>query len=695
MNKITLSKVVFTIGLALLTASKAYSFPANAVKWHPGHYYTVFNNEPEALTINEELKANQALRGLQVRFAWSELETTEGLYNFSKIESKLAELAGIKKHLIILLQTKSFAQNVKFVPDYLLTDTKYEGGIYRYGTSDGKISYKGDNIKLWNSYVRDRLNALVSELGKRFNNEVYFEGMGLSETDLGLPQIPLTSTQKNGYFANLINVNEKMRMAFPNTVTLQSVNYPQDILATLVGGLKTKGAGLSTSGVFPDDPTLAGTNAIYSYFPKMSGFIPIAPQISYESFNNTSKDGSGHKPTLAELLTYARDNLKSNYIFWSRHKDYNTELLSLLNLDLQKNDPIGAGGLKSQCPSVYPSCSGPVKYHPGHYYTLIMPSNIKYEDSYLSKVYSELDATPRLHGAQIRYHWRDLEPEEGKYNFTKIDKHLAGLASHQKRLVVLIQIKSFDLVDNVVPAYVRTTAYDGGQITYVSSLTGEPHGYLIKLWNDKIRARLNALLQALGNRYNAHPYFEAIGFTESSSGINLTDVQNIGYYDGLLLVDQSARKHFPNTTVYQFVNHTRKYLESFITTLKNMGASLGGPDILPTDLSLTIVDDPKSPDGVYSYYPKLSGTVPLMPSIQPIDYRYTSARKSEPGHVPTLQELYDYGKDNLQANYLYWTRDVDYYLQVLNFLKQPQITSTPSGGLGAGCPSAYIDCIRN
>lgn len=346
-------------------------------------------------------------------------------------------------------------------------------------------------------------------------------------------------------------------------------------------------------------------------------------------------------------------------------------------------------------PKAHSLMTNVMKWHPGHYFTLIMPDNPKYEDSYLSRVYSDLDATPALRGAQIRYHWRDLEPTEGKYNFSQIDKHLAGLSLHKKRLVALIQIKSFDLADYVVPSYIRTTTYDGGQIVFTSSITGEPHGYLIKMWNTKVRERLNLLLQALGNRYNNHAYFEAIGFTESSAGTDFSATQQLDYYNGLLKVDQFARNHFPNTTVYQFTNHTRKFLEGFITSLTDMGAALGGPNILPTEKSLNFSDsDPRTPDGVYSYYPTLAGIVPLMPSVQPPDYRYTSINKTEPGHVPTLQEIYDFGKNNLKANYIFWTRDKDYYLKVMEFLNQSEITSTKSGGLSAGCPSKYVECYR-
>ena len=59
--------------------------------------------------------------------------------------------------------------------------------------------------------------------------------------------------------------------------------------------------------------------------------------------------------------------------------------------------------------------SSPVKWHPGHYYTLMGDKN---NPTYLEKVYDELKSTPALHGVQIRYTWAELETSYDVYNFS-------------------------------------------------------------------------------------------------------------------------------------------------------------------------------------------------------------------------------------------------------------------------------------
>ena len=83
----------------------------------------------------------------------------------------------------------------------------------------------------------------------------------------------------------------------------------------------------------------------------------------------------------------------------------------------------------------------PVKWHPGHYYTLMSAG--KNNPKHLTQIYKELKETPALRGVQIRYEWAELESAEGVYNFTSIDQRLAELTAQKKRLIVLLQIKSF------------------------------------------------------------------------------------------------------------------------------------------------------------------------------------------------------------------------------------------------------------
>lgn len=180
---------------------------ATPVKWHPGHYYTVMDHGKDEnwymSMVYREIKSTPALRGIQIRYTWAELESSPGSYNFYSIAKRLSELSAIGKRLVLVLETRTFGETEKLVPNYLLTDM-YEGGLFAYQSNNK--DHQGLNIKLWNPLVYDRLAALIKALGNRFNSNAYFEGIGLTETAIGQPVIPLTSIQINDYYKNLLNV---------------------------------------------------------------------------------------------------------------------------------------------------------------------------------------------------------------------------------------------------------------------------------------------------------------------------------------------------------------------------------------------------------------------------------------------------------------------------------------------------------
>jgi hypothetical protein len=72
------------------------------------------------------------------------------------------------------------------------------------------------------------------------------------------------------------------------------------------------------------------------------------------NYLNTRGDKKGHVPTVQELLVFARDELKSNYIFWQRIPKYVDDVLEVMNYNNQKSTP--SGGLRAACPKNYPSC---------------------------------------------------------------------------------------------------------------------------------------------------------------------------------------------------------------------------------------------------------------------------------------------------------------------------------------------------
>ncbi len=351
---------VICILLFFGTSFSVLAATVNPVKWHPGHYMMLVNPGKDKTQymqkVYTELNETPALRGVAMRYRWAELEKSKGVYDFSSIDRHLQELATRKKRLVILIETKSTNLDLEIVPSYLKNST-YEGGVFAFsGYTTSTI--KGYNTKLWNNNVRDRLAALLSAMGKHLNANPYFEGIGLVETALGKPIVPFTTAQVNGYYDNLINLHQKMRQSFPTTMVFQFTNYPRAKLPALTNSLKTAGGALGCPDVFLEEPGLLveGTNqGIYNYYKDLTGIIPLVVQIEESNYENTRFDGKGYQPTIGELLNFAKNQLKVNYLFWTRTPAYYSQVLEMLNQSGQKTTP--SGGLSAACPSIYASCT--------------------------------------------------------------------------------------------------------------------------------------------------------------------------------------------------------------------------------------------------------------------------------------------------------------------------------------------------
>lgn len=341
--------------------------------------------------------------------------------------------------------------------------------------------------------------------------------------------------------------------------------------------------------------------------------------------------------------------------------------------------------------------AGHVKWHPGHYVTLVNPG---LDDSaYASEVIAELKRQPLIRGVQVRYTWHELERREGEYDFAAIERHLAMLSAIDRRLFVLLQTKTFDSRTPAVPDYLRSPKYESGAFV-LGSVNSERRqhkrkageGENVVLWNDLVRDRMIALAEALGRRFNAHPNFEGVALSETAIGRPLgksrLDEQRVRrYFENLLAVNRRLAAAFPNTVVVQFTNYPWSVLPWFIDGLRGAGVGLGGPNVYQ--------DDPGLLSGVYPYYKSLAGVLPLAPSVQHDGYK-TRRAGARTGNQ-SVQDLYGFARVELHANYLFWTRRVygadRPYMDVLALLDAMDATKSPSGGLHSACPRIYRACV--
>lgn len=355
-------------GLFLIIASTCISGDGMATealeppapKWHPGHYVLVGQGK-----IREEFLLGR-FRGVQKLYTWSDLEPTEGDYDFAAIRADLALLQQHGKQLVIQVQYKAFGKGQRRVPAYV-QGPEYGGGVYhaRSGSFDPV---------LWNARVGARMDALFAALGREFDRSPGLEAVVLPETS---PSADLVRTPQQGvepytvaiYVAALKQRMTALKKAFPHTAVIQYANFPQNMLPELCDYMKETGIGLGGPDVYPRASNLADPKrGVYRLYPKLAGTVPLgaavqSPDYSVAAWKRTAAFNRGEDRRRAvvtpaeevpipvrEHLKLAQEKLKLNYLFWSARPRANLEnVIKLVAEPDLAGDP--AGGLESRMPT--------------------------------------------------------------------------------------------------------------------------------------------------------------------------------------------------------------------------------------------------------------------------------------------------------------------------------------------------------
>lgn len=154
--------------------------------------YLFFNHREKdgANILAAKSLCEQIFVGAQIVYTWRSLEPQKGEYDFTGIEQDLSYLKSIGKRLWIQLQDKSFTPRPN-VPDYILVDAAYKGGALKQSMISAperdpnkplaEDEY-GWSAKVWEKPVRRRFQALIRELGRRFDGKI--EGINFSESSI-------------------------------------------------------------------------------------------------------------------------------------------------------------------------------------------------------------------------------------------------------------------------------------------------------------------------------------------------------------------------------------------------------------------------------------------------------------------------------------------------------------------------------
>jgi len=280
--------------------------PTTGRKYHTGHYIAMLRGNSSQKLMTESIKPGVV--GIMKRYTWRSLEPTLGQYDLSEIQSDLDWAAAYGMRLVVMIEDKTFTLE-RPTPAYLDQYTL----LNRAG---GYTSVR------WSPYVVTRMKALVKALG-RFDSNPWFEGIATQETALGFDNALLDA---NGY------TPEKYRDAYIDILSDATVSLPtsrvfwymnffprnQKYIGSIASAVASKGVIMGGPDVMPDDDALQMHT--YPFYDQFAGKMPLFGQVEPVCYAHLHKT-SGYKTkywTMAELNTYARNNLNVNYMFWVR-----------------------------------------------------------------------------------------------------------------------------------------------------------------------------------------------------------------------------------------------------------------------------------------------------------------------------------------------------------------------------------------
>lgn len=296
-----------------------------------------------------------------------------------------------------------------------------------------------------------------------------------------------------------------------------------------------------------------------------------------------------------------------------------------------------AAGLALACAhAAEPPPRDALKYHPGHYVSL------NREDP--PAVMRTLPG-PGIRGVQVRYTWKSLEPERDRYQFSRIDADLRLASELGLQFVAFIEDKSFTTEEHLLPDYLADYA-----------LPFTRGGYVAKRWDPFVIERLDALLTALGERFDAHPGFEGVALQESAMGFTPRIAREQGYTpeayrDALIDILSRARRALPTSQIFWYMNFLegrQQYLADVAEAMIPYRIAMGGPDVLP--------DNPALARLTYPLYPRFADRLTLFCSMQYNSYAHLHADRRARTKYWTLEELLDFARNELHVSYLFWNR---------------------------------------
>jgi hypothetical protein len=289
------------------------------------HHFVFFGQDREMIQKDTLFIETKALEGAQIRYSWRQLEPEMDKYDFSPIREDLKFLKSKGKKLWIQFQDVTFSPQWINVPKYLLNDPKYNGGAdkqYRLDSNENG-SQEGWMARRYDPAVQERLHKVFLALGKEFDGKI--EGINLAETAAGYgwtgkyhPKGFTFQIYRDAIIANM----KALKRAFPKSIVLQYANFMpggKSYLEAVYKAARENKIAVGGPDLLPFRPFQHANS--YPLIRESAGVIPAGIAVQDGNYGDVNKE-TGKRADISELLKFATDYLKVDYIFWCTEEPY-------------------------------------------------------------------------------------------------------------------------------------------------------------------------------------------------------------------------------------------------------------------------------------------------------------------------------------------------------------------------------------
>jgi len=275
------------------------------------------------LEASSLLLSRSDVSGVQIVYNWRSLEPRKDEYDFSAIERDLAIADGAGKALFVQLQDRFFLPQARHIPDYLLQEPEYGGGLARQNdyAGEGQPAGSGWVSRQWDPAVRGRFQKLIAALAQRFDGRIYGLNLPESAADFDEKRPPKGFTC-DGYFDGTIENLEFARKAFAKSAVVQYVNFwpcewnnDRNYMSRSFAFAAENGVGLGGPDIVPYRK--GQMKNAYPFFNRYRGKLPVVAMAVQEPTLTYTNPQTGKRFTKAEIIAFAEDYLGVNIIFWT------------------------------------------------------------------------------------------------------------------------------------------------------------------------------------------------------------------------------------------------------------------------------------------------------------------------------------------------------------------------------------------